>query len=211
MIDPRGDGDLVPEVARQTEHPDAFFTRQPREPIGETYARAARAQGAEISAWRIEDAFRRVFAAAEPMVFPGEEPAKIPERERAWWRERIRATFRAADATARFADIEAFFAALWEHFARAESLLLARLNQDRPDLLSDVFALVRSRMETLHESSPMLQGVVDAARAALDASPEVPSLVARRWRELLLSARSQGSLDQVSGIDEVTAALSNGG
>ena len=39
----------------------------PREPIGETYARAARAHGARISPQRIEQAFRGVFAAQAPM------------------------------------------------------------------------------------------------------------------------------------------------
>ena len=62
----------------------------PRESIGETYARAGRAEGAEIPARRLEDAFRRVFAAAEPMVFPGRPLAEVPDLERAWWHERVR-------------------------------------------------------------------------------------------------------------------------
>ena len=43
----------------------------PHEPVGETYARVARAHGALISPWRIEEAFRRVFATEAPMLFPG--------------------------------------------------------------------------------------------------------------------------------------------
>lgn len=88
-----------------------------REPIGETYARLARAHGVAIPAWRLEDAFRRVLAGAPPMVFPGLAPAQAAERERAWWRERVRAVFRAADQMQPFADFEAFFAALFDHYA----------------------------------------------------------------------------------------------
>jgi putative hydrolase of the HAD superfamily len=89
----------------------------PRESIGETYARAGRAEGAEIPARRLEDAFRRVFAAAEPMVFPGTPPAEVPDLERAWWRERVRRTFLAADATWRPRDFDALFQSLWDAFS----------------------------------------------------------------------------------------------
>jgi len=90
---------------------------RPREPVGETYARLARAHGVAIPAWRLDDAFRRVLAAAPPMVFPDAPPAQVAERERVWWRDVVRAVFRAADQMQRFADFEAFFAALFAHFA----------------------------------------------------------------------------------------------
>jgi putative hydrolase of the HAD superfamily len=89
----------------------------PREPVGETYARLARARGVGIPAWRLDDAFRRVLAGAPPMVFPGAAPAELPARERAWWRDVVRAVFRAADQMQPFADFEAFFAALFAHYA----------------------------------------------------------------------------------------------
>jgi putative hydrolase of the HAD superfamily len=85
--------------------------------VGETYARLAGAHGVAIPAWRLEDAFRRVLAAAPAMVFPGAPRAELPERERAWWRERVRAVFRAADQMQRFADFEPCFAALFAHYA----------------------------------------------------------------------------------------------
>ena len=69
------------------------------------------------SARAIED-FRRVFAAAPPNVHPAEPLARAAELERAWWHARVRETFLAADGTARFRDFEAYFATLWEHFAR---------------------------------------------------------------------------------------------
>src|SRR5690606_18758109 len=89
---------------------------RPREPVGETYARIARAHGAAIPAWRLDDAFRRVLASAPPMVFPGPDAAA---RERGWWREVVRATFRAADQMQPLADFEAAFAELFDHYARA--------------------------------------------------------------------------------------------
>jgi putative hydrolase of the HAD superfamily len=90
----------------------------PAEPVGETYARLARAHGVALSAARIDDAFRRVFAKAPANVHPGETRERAAELERAWWRARVRETFLAADGTARFRDFDAYFAALWDHFAR---------------------------------------------------------------------------------------------
>jgi len=94
---------------------------RPREPVGECYARLARAHGVALPAWRLEDAFRRVLASAPRMVFPGAPPAAIAERERGWWRDVVRAVFRAADQMQCFADFEAFFAALFAHYARPEA------------------------------------------------------------------------------------------
>ena len=71
----------------------------PREPVGESYARLARDYGVALSAWRLDDAFRRIFAQAEPMVFPEAAPEEIPALERDWWRRVVRATFLAADST----------------------------------------------------------------------------------------------------------------
>lgn len=89
----------------------------PAEPVGDTYARLARAQGVALSAARIDDAFRRVLASAPANVHPGEPLARAARLEREWWRARVRETFLAADGTARFRDFDAYFAALWEHFA----------------------------------------------------------------------------------------------
>jgi putative hydrolase of the HAD superfamily len=54
-------------------------------------------------------------------VHPGEPRERAAQLERAWWRARVRETFLAADGSARFRDFEAYFAALWEHFARGEA------------------------------------------------------------------------------------------
>jgi putative hydrolase of the HAD superfamily len=91
------------------------------EPLGETYARIAGAHGVRVSAWRIEDAFRRVLAAAEPAVFPDADPNATLGLEREWWRRLVRSAFRAADDAQRFADFDACFGALFAHFARPEA------------------------------------------------------------------------------------------
>ncbi len=97
---------------------------EPREPVGEVYARLARDYGVALSAWLVGDAFRRIFAQAEPMVFPEARPEEIPTLERDWWQRIVRATFLAADSTKRFSDFDAFFERLWARFAAPDSWLL---------------------------------------------------------------------------------------
>jgi len=87
-----------------------------REPVGETYGRIATAHGVQLPAWRLEDGFQRIFAAAPPMAFADAPPEAVRALERDWWRSRVRETFRATDQTARFADFDAFFAALFAHY-----------------------------------------------------------------------------------------------
>ncbi len=94
---------------------------RPRVPVGETYAARARAHGLALPAWRLDDAFRRVWRAAPPMCFPDALPAQRRERERDWWRRLVRDTFRATDQTARIADFDALFEDLWAHYARPEA------------------------------------------------------------------------------------------
>ena len=96
----------------------------PREPVGESYARLARDYDVELSAWRVGEAFRRIFSQAEPMVFPEAKPEEIPSLERDWWKRVVRSTFLAADSTKRFSDFDAFFERLWARFAAPDSWLL---------------------------------------------------------------------------------------
>jgi len=92
-----------------------------REPVGATYGRLARAHGVELPAWRLEDAFGRIVAAAPAMAFPGEPRERVCALERAWWRSRVRETFRAADQSAHFTDFDACFDAIFAHYARADA------------------------------------------------------------------------------------------
>jgi len=88
-----------------------------RESVGETYARIAARHGVSLPAWRLDDAFRRVVARAGPIAYGGPEPASRRADERRWWHDRVRETLRATDQTLRFADFDAFFEALFGHFA----------------------------------------------------------------------------------------------
>ena len=92
-----------------------------REPVGETYRRAAAEQGRELPAWRIEDAFQRVVARAEAMVFPELAADARPAAEREWWRRIVRSTFLAVDSTLRFPDAERLFDGLFAHYAGPEA------------------------------------------------------------------------------------------
>ena len=89
------------------------------EPLGETYARFARRFGVELPAWRLADAFSRVFRAAPPMVFPNAAPGEVSALERRWWRGVVRQAFLAADSTVRFTDFDACFERLYDHYAQA--------------------------------------------------------------------------------------------
>ena len=92
-----------------------------REPVGETYARIALEHGVEVSAGRLDEAFQRVFAAAEPNVHPGEPLWRAERLEREWWHQRVRESFRAADQMLRFDDFDGYFDAVWSHYASAEA------------------------------------------------------------------------------------------
>lgn len=87
-----------------------------REPVGDVYARAARARGVEIAPWRLEDAFARILRGRPAMLFPDVTDGEIAAHERGWWREAVRQTFRAADSSVRFDDFNTLFESLFRHF-----------------------------------------------------------------------------------------------
>jgi putative hydrolase of the HAD superfamily len=86
-------------------------------PVGERYSEIAVEHGVALPAWRLEDAFHRVFRNMPTMCFPAAADDEIEALERGWWRELVRQTFQATDSTARFDDFEGFFGALWDAFA----------------------------------------------------------------------------------------------
>jgi putative hydrolase of the HAD superfamily len=106
-----------------------------RESVGETYRRFALDFGVDLPATRIEEAFRRVFARADPMVFPGDPAERRRSLEREWWWRQVRSTFRAADSTARFTDFEACFDRLWNHYAGGAAWRLAPGTRDALEAL----------------------------------------------------------------------------
>ena len=92
-----------------------------RESVGAVYARVAREHGVDLPAWRLGDAFRRIFPQAPPLVFPEAAGAEIDACERRWWRAVVRSTFLATDSTACFEDFDGFFDALYAEFSRPET------------------------------------------------------------------------------------------
>ncbi len=111
------------------------------EPVGEVYAREARSFGVELPASRIEEAFRRILAAAPPPAWPGASLREAAEAERRWWWERVRETFRAADGTVRFDDFDGFFDRLFEHYAHGAAWRL------RPGAREALVALRRDGLQ----------------------------------------------------------------
>jgi putative hydrolase of the HAD superfamily len=106
------------ERARRAALFDAAGTLiEPRVPIGETYARVAEKYGAGMSAWRVGDAFARVWRSAPAMVYPGLPPDASARREREAWRAIVRQTYLAADSAIRPADFDACFEELFAFYA----------------------------------------------------------------------------------------------
>jgi len=88
------------------------------EPVGETYARAARAAGVAADADALGAAFRAAFVAAPPLAFPGAAPGAIRLLEREWWRERVLDTFAMAGVDAPADRLDRAFRTAFDHFAR---------------------------------------------------------------------------------------------
>ncbi len=88
---------------------------EPRERVGESYARLARRFGVDADAAAVDTAFRCAFHGAPPLAFgPGHRAAELRRLERNWWRELVAATFAGLGT---FTDFEAYFAALFDFFA----------------------------------------------------------------------------------------------
>ena len=86
-----------------------------REPVGESYARIARAYGVDASADAIGASFRRAFREALPLAFGvRRKPEELRHLERDWWRSLVTNTFAGLGE---FRDFEAFFKSLFEFFA----------------------------------------------------------------------------------------------
>jgi putative hydrolase of the HAD superfamily len=89
--------------------------------VGEIYARIARDYGKEVSVSDLEAGFRRSFAAAPPLAFPGAAMEQLSALEKHWWRNLVQQVFADLGSFPRF---NAYFAALFEFFARAEAWTL---------------------------------------------------------------------------------------
>jgi len=95
------------------------------EPVGETYARLARAAGFAVGAGAMAEGFRRATAASPPLARPARFAGELLDFERTWWRAVVTATLAhalgAPPPARRAADVERFFDAAFAHYARAEA------------------------------------------------------------------------------------------
>ena len=129
-----------------------------RETVGETYHRAAARHGVEVPASRLDEAFGRVFAAAEPNVHPGETLLRSAELERAWWWEIVRGTFRAADGMVIFDDFEAYFDELWTFYGTTEAWELMPGAREALDALAERGLMLAVLSNFDQRLRPLLRG-----------------------------------------------------
>jgi putative hydrolase of the HAD superfamily len=88
--------------------------------VGTVYAQIAQDHGVTVAPQTLDWAFTNAFRSAGPAAFPNISPAEIPAQEYTWWRNVAIATFNQADVLPLFQDFDAFFAALFSHFATAQ-------------------------------------------------------------------------------------------
>ncbi|MGH8011450.1 MAG: HAD-IA family hydrolase [Candidatus Binataceae bacterium] len=88
---------------------------EPREPVGDTYARIARDFGVRASGAEVNATFRRIFHGAPGLAFgPGHSAVELRRLERQWWRGIV---WRVFAEIGRFDDFDAYFNTLFAYFA----------------------------------------------------------------------------------------------
>jgi putative hydrolase of the HAD superfamily len=91
---------------------------EPREPVGETYARIANDFGVSAAADAVSQAFRRVFHATPGLAFGvGHDAATLRRLERQWWRDVVARIFAELG---HFENFDAYFDTLFAYFADPE-------------------------------------------------------------------------------------------
>lgn len=88
--------------------------------VGEIYSRIAQLEGVEVDPELLNQAFYQSFKNAPPFAFPEAKLAEIPDWEYNWWRSIVYTTLGKAGVINQFADFEAFFERLYQHFATAK-------------------------------------------------------------------------------------------
>lgn len=88
-----------------------------RRGVGEVYSAIAQQEGVEVHPQALNQAFYESFKAANPCAFPGISLAELPDWEYNWWRGIVYATMAKAGVINEFANFEAFFERLYQHFA----------------------------------------------------------------------------------------------
>jgi putative hydrolase of the HAD superfamily len=88
---------------------------EPREPIARSYARLARQFGLDAPEEAVAARFRHAFGSAPGLAFGRRlRHDELRRLERGWWRDRVAETF---SALGEFPDFDAYFDALFSHFA----------------------------------------------------------------------------------------------
>lgn len=87
--------------------------------VGQVYSDLAQQFGVRVNPATLDQTFVESFRGASAMAFPGVAPADVPDREYAWWWAIAAQTFQQAGVYGQFADFEAFFAVLYDHFTTA--------------------------------------------------------------------------------------------
>jgi putative hydrolase of the HAD superfamily len=91
---------------------------EPREPIGQSYARIAREYGVDAKVAEVDKAFRLAFHNSPALAFgPGRGAPELRRLEREWWRDLVEKTFAGLG---NFRDFAAYFDALFSFFAEPE-------------------------------------------------------------------------------------------
>ncbi len=101
--------------------------------VGEIYSQFAAQAGVQVDAQQLNQAFMKSFVAAPRAAFAGVPIAEIPEKEFAWWRAIAAASFSQVGVIEQFADFDAFFRPMFDHFATAEPWFIY---DDVPEILA---------------------------------------------------------------------------
>jgi putative hydrolase of the HAD superfamily len=88
--------------------------------VGQVYADLAQGYGVTVASEGLDRAFLSCYRLAPPMRFPGIAAEELADREYQWWHQLAIETFELAGVRSQFADFDAFFAALYQHFTTAE-------------------------------------------------------------------------------------------
>lgn len=92
---------------------------RPRAPVGETYATVAGQYGAPLDAERLARAFGEVFGEMPNLAFVWTSMDELKRLEREWWHTLVYRVVQRIGG--RIGEFDAFFEALYEHYARGDA------------------------------------------------------------------------------------------
>jgi len=102
--------------------------------VTDTYVELAERHDKQVSREEIARAFRECFASAPPLAFDETDTQQLEALERLWWKELVRKIF---ERTGSFDRFEAYFAELFDHFAKTESWALFDDSRETLEILKN--------------------------------------------------------------------------